>query len=305
MVKKLFLLFFLIFCINLAFADDRALYVDGFSNILGSPTKEDKLLKFAEKYSFNTLMLYDLNKVDKRFSLTDPRKNNVLAEFISKARLKFGINHIGAIGEAASFFINRIHVYNTSRNKIEEKFDIYNLEYEYWSNKASGDGGYYCINYLEENQLACGRKSSFQFFLNNLKKLKELALESDLEIKTEAYVSYYTTNEINEISKVCDKIVVRAFGNSPKMSFASAKKNLENLLKTKSRVSTSILFSTKITNLGRWLKYDSLERAESLFLREMNIKNGLLEKYVNLVEFSYHTFSDLEKSTSYYSYSKN
>ena len=305
MIKKLLLFFFLIFCINLSYTADRTLYVDGFSNILGSPTKEDKLLKFAERNSFNTLILYELNKVDKRFSLTDPRKNNVLAEFISKARLKFGINHIGAIGEAASFFINRIHVYNTSRNKIEEKFDIYNLEYEYWSNKASGDGGYYCINYLEENQLPCGRKSSFQFFLNNLKKLKELASESKIEIKTEAYVSYYTSSEINEISKVCDKVVVRAFGNSPKLCFASAKKNLENLLKTKSKIQTSILFSTKITNLGRWLKYDSLDRAESLFLREMNIKNGLLEKYINLIGFSYHTFSDLEKSMSYYSYSKN
>ena len=59
----------------------RTLYVDDFNTIIGSPSKEDKLLLFAKKNNFKTLILYQLNKVDKRWSLTDPRENTVLSEF--------------------------------------------------------------------------------------------------------------------------------------------------------------------------------------------------------------------------------
>lgn len=279
--------------------------MDNFNNILGSPQKEEQLLKFAQRNNFNTLILYQLNKVDKRFPLTDPRKNNILAEFIAKAKGKYGIKNIGASGEAASFFINIIDLYNSSRDKADEKFDIYNLEYEYWSTKASGIDGYYCINYLEENSIPCGREGSFKFFVKNLQDLNKLASESKHKLEIEAYVSFYTFDEINQISKLCDRLIVRAFGKSPNLSYTSAKKNLDFLLQTKSKVKTSILFSTNMNNLGRWLKFDTLDKGETIFIKEMKEKNSLLEKYINLDGFSYHTYSDLEKSLSYYSYSRN
>ena len=288
-----------------AFGNQRALYVDNFNNILGSPQKEEQLLKFAQRNKFNTLILYQLNKVDKRFPLSDPRKNNILAEFIAKAKTTYGLKSIGASGEAASFFIDIIDVYNSSRNKKEEKFDIYNLEYEYWSNKASGIDGYYCVNYLEENAIPCGREGSFKFFLKNLQDLNKLASDSKHKLEIEAYVSFYTQNEIDQISKLCDRLVVRAFGKSPNLSYSSAKKNIDYLVKIKSNVKTSILFSTNMNNLGRWLKFDTLDKGETMFIKEMKEKSVFSEKYINLEGFSYHTYSDLEKSISYYSYSRN
>lgn len=302
--KHLFFLFFLSFFWVLH-SSQRTLYVDNFNNILGSPQKEDQLLRFAQRNKFNVLMLYELNKVDKRFPLSDPRKNNILAEFIAKAKTTFGLKSIGASGEAASFFINVIDVYNSSRNKKEEKFDIYNLEYEYWSNKASGIDGYYCVNYLEENAIPCGREGSFQFFLKNLQDLNKLASSSKHQLEIEAYVSFYTQNEINEISKLCDRLVVRAFGKSPNLSYSSAKKNIDYLVNVKSKVKTSFLFSTNMNNLGRWLKFDTLDKGESIFKKEMKEKSNYNQRNIILDGFSYHTYSDLEKSISYYSYSRN
>lgn len=299
----LFIFFISVFLNSTAF--QRTLYVDGFNSILGRAGKEDKLLKFAIKNNFNTLILYELNKVDKRFPLSDRTKNTPLAKFISKAKIKYGISKIGALGESASFFINIINVYNDSRKKAEEKFDIYNLEYEYWSTKASEIDGYYCINYLEENGIPCGRKGSFNFFIDNLKKLKKLVSKKNHKIEVEAYVSYYTLSEINEIIRNCDRIVVSAFGANPKLSFSSTKKNLNTLLKTKSNIKTSILFSTTISNLGGWLKYDAMHKGESIFIREMNTFNQQIEKGLNLKGFGYHTYSDLEKSLSFYSYRRN
>jgi hypothetical protein len=302
--KKVFFVLFLLFFTKL-FCFQRTLYVDNFNSILGSPSNEDKLLKFASKNNFNTLILYQLNKVDKQYSLTDPRKNNILAEFISKAKTKFNIKQVGASGESATFFKNRIDIYNTSRSKSEEKFDIYNLEYEYWSKNASGIDGYYCVNYLEENKIPCTREGSFKYFVENLKELKLLTKNKKHVVKIDAYVGYYTQNEILEISKNCDRLIIQAHGKSPELCFAFAKKNLENLYNTNSKIKASIIFSTNMDKLGYWLKFDSLDNGEAKFFVKMNGTNKNLKKKLNFDGFSYHSYSILEKSVNYYTYNKN
>jgi hypothetical protein len=281
------------------------LYVDNFSSIIGIPGKENKLLIFAKKNNFKTLILYQLNKVDKRWSLSDSKENNVLAAFISKAKNEFSIQDIGASGESASFFINTISLYNNSRSKPEEKFDIYNLEYEYWSKKASAEDGYYCVNYLEENSIPCNREGSFSYFLENLKELKNLSKKNKHAVKVEAYLGYYTENEISQISKYCDRLLIQAHGTSPQLCFTAAKNSLNYIAKIDRKIKTSILFSAKMIHLGRWLKSDSLETGETMFVDEMNDKNIQLRRQLNLDGFSYHTYTDLERSLSYYSYGKN
>lgn len=304
-MRKTIVCFICLFAITNALFSQRTLYVDDFKNIIGSPSKEDKLLLFAKKNNFKTLILYQLDKVHKRWSLTDPRKNNVLAEFIEKAKTKFSIQNVGASGECASFFTNIIDPYNNSRNRAGEKLDIYNLEYEYWSQKASGDSGYYCINYLEENSIPCNRTGSFNFFIENLKELKKLSKNNIHTIKVEAYLGYYSQKEISSIVKYCDRIILQAFGKSPKISFTSSKKSLNYLSKINSKVKTSILYSTRMNHMGYWFKSNSLESGEKDFLNLMNANNTNLTKKLDLDGFSYHTYSFLEKSISYFYYTKN
>lgn len=302
--KKLFLIVFLLTS-SLFYGLERTLYVDNFNEILGSPTKEDKLLSFAQRNNIKILILYELNKVNKRISLSDPRNNNILSEFIHKAKQKYQIKKIGVSGESADFFIKVINVYNNSRQKSSEKFDIFNLEYEYWSSKASGIDGYYCVNYLEENGIPCGREGSFKFFIDNLKKLKNLSKAKSHKVEIDAYVGYYTQNEIIEIAKNCDRLVIQAIGKDPKFCFDSTRNNLELLFNTNSKTKATILFSTTMNNLGYWLKFDSLSKSESLFLAEMNSKNNQLKNKLIIEGFTYHTYSYLEKSVSYYRYNKN
>jgi hypothetical protein len=304
-LRKTTLFVFFLFIISNIFSNDRTLYVDNFSNIIGSPNKEDKLLLFAMRNDFKTLILYDLNKVDKMWSLSDPRKNNVLAEFILKAKTEFKIKNIGASGESASFFTNTINLYNNSRSAPNEKFDIYNLEYEYWSNKASGENGYYCENYLKANSSPCNREGSFNFFIENLKELKTLSKNNIHSIKIDAYVGYYSQEEIKLIAKYSDRLIVQAYGRNPQTSFKFAKKNLEHVLKNNSKIKTSIVFSTRMDKMGYFFKFNDLEKSESLFFDVMNDHNINLKKDLNLGGFSYHTFSFLEKSVSYYSYRQN
>lgn len=279
--------------------------MDNFSSILGSTQKEDKLLTFAKRNNFNTLILYQLNKVDNKWSLTDPIKNVILSEFIAKAKNKFDILNVGASGESATFFTNKIDVYNNTRTKKEEKFDIYNLEFEYWSKKASGIDGYYCVNYLEENALPCTREGSFTYFIDNLKELKRLSKNNKHPIKTEAYVGFFSKREITEITKYCDRLLLHAYGKNPKECFTAAKRSLTYLYQINSKTKTSLLISTRMNDMGYWLKYDNLKNAETELYDEMNKNNVQLKKNLNLDGFAYHTYSFLEKSVGFYSYRNN
>lgn len=287
-----------------SFCKQRTLYVDNFSDILGNESKEDKLLLFAKRNNFKTLILYQLNKVDKKWNLADPRKNNILADFILKAKTKYSIKNIGASGESASFFTAIINVYNNSRTKTDEKFDIYNLEYEYWSKKASGPNGYYCINYLEENGKKCSRVGSFRYFLDNLKELRALSSNSLHPLKIEAYLGYYTQQEITAIAKYCDRLIIQTSGKSPLTAYKFAKKSLDFLSKIKTNAKTSILFSCRMTEMGYYLKSNSLENSEQNFFSAIKNNNNIVRNKVTFDGFSYHTYSFLEKSLSYFSYIK-
>ncbi len=294
-----------IFLYTCLYSYNRTLFVDNFNNILGNPTKEDNLLKFSKKYNFSTLILYELNKVDKRLPLSEPESNKVLADFIARAKVNYGISNIGASGESADFFENQITKYNTSRTENNEKINIYNLEFEYWSVNASADGGYYCEGYLRDFNKPCNRKGSFEFFLDNLKELKALSeKESTIEIEIEAYVSYYKLEELKEISKFTDRFIVLAYGNSPKTCFSNTQSNLLKLNKVNPNIKTSILFFSTMNEMGYHLRSNSLKNSEDKFFNILNAKNKNLNE-INFSGFSYHTYSFLKKAVSYYSYRKN
>ena len=303
-IRKKVIFLLILFSLLNTFSNQRTLYVDDLNYILGSPSKENKLLSFAAKNNFNCLILYELNKVNKRVPFSNADKNNILADFIKKAKKEYGILQIGVSGEAADFFTDIIDVYNNFRTKADEKVDIYNLEFEYWSKKASSDGGYYCEGYLRDNNMPCNRKGSFQFFVNNLKQLKALSKASNHQIKIEAYVGYFTQNEIIEISKYTDRIQIQAFDSNPKLCFSKVKKSLEFISKLNKKTKISILFSTRMKYLGYWLKFDSLNNGEKLFFEEIKNQKLNLSKEIDFDGFSYNPYSYLEKSLNYYYYRK-
>ena len=118
---KKFIILICLLNIYFTFSTERELYVDNFSNILGTYHLETELLEFAKNHEINTLILYDLHKINKRFPLGDETKNGVLASFIVKAKVEYGIQKISASGESGDFFTNVIHPYNISRKNSKEK----------------------------------------------------------------------------------------------------------------------------------------------------------------------------------------
>jgi hypothetical protein len=281
------------------------LYVDQFYHILGNEEKENNLLDFTVKNGFDKIILYDLHKINKDYPLSDRTKNDILARFIFKAKINYSLKGVGGSGESSDFFVNAIHAYNMSRINPIERFDTYNLEYEYWKKEASENGGYYCENYLKKTGQSCNRKNTFKFFINSLAVMKKLAKENSHKVTVEAYVGKYFRHEIHKIAKYVDRLLVHAYVQNPKHGFSAANRRLEYLSELKKKPKISIIYSSEILFMGGWLKYNSLKRGENIFIDSMRKKNKDLLKKINFTDFTYYNYNHLAKSIKYYNVLNN
>jgi hypothetical protein len=288
------------FLILNSYGFQRKLYVDEFNNILGSYNQEKELLEFCKKNNIHTLILYELNKIHKRFSLGNSAKNNILASFISRAKLNYNIKKISASGESGDFFIEAIHPYNQSRKKAIEKFDIYNLEYEYWDEKASLNGGYYCENYLKDGQIPCNRVGSFNFFLGTLTTMKLLAEEESHPIKIEAYVGKFKESEVLKISNHVDRLLIAAYVENPNTSFQYTQDRLKWLTEIKSKIEVSLIFSAEMNFMGPWLRKNDFKIAEKQFFKDFDEVNIETSTDLNFDGFTYYNYSFFKKALTAY-----
>lgn len=289
-----------LFVIFKSYSSNRILYVDQFYHILGNDEQENNLLDFTVKNGFDKIILYDLHKINRDYPLSDKQKNDILARFIFKAKINYGLKGVGGSGESADFFIKAIHAYNMSRINPVEKFDTYNLEYEYWKKEPSENGGYYCENYLKKNGQSCDRKNTFNFFLNSLRVMRKLAKENSHKVTVEAYVGTYLKHEIKKIAKYVDRLLVHVYVKNPKSGFKFASKRLEYLTEVTKMPKISIIYSSEILFMGGWLKYNSLKKGERIFIDSIREFNKDLLRKVNFTDFTYYNYNYLSKSIKYF-----
>lgn len=289
----IFILLFSSFCNGQNIYKNRALYVDNFATILGSDRLENELLEFTQNHKINTLILYDLNKIHKRFHLGDSTKNHLLANFIRKAKTNFNIAKVSASGESGSFFIEAIHPYNISRKEAIERFDIYNLEYEYWNEKESLNEGYYCNEYLKKAQLPCDRKNSFKYFIESLFVMKNLSEELTSTVEIEAYIGNFNDKEVKEISEHVDRLLVHDYVRDANRNFIYIKERLDLLDKIKSTIKLSVLYSSEMKFMGKWFADHKIHEAEVKFFQQLEKNNISLKEHLNFDGFSYYNYGYL------------
>ncbi len=303
-MKRILFIFLLLILstISKVYSSERILYVDEFFYILGKEEKENNLLKFTVENGFDKIILYDLHKINKAYPLADVNKNNILAKFIYKAKVDFGLKEVGGSGESGEFFISAIHAYNISRKNAKEKFDSYNLEYEYWNEEASSNGGYYCRNYLKKYGKSCNRQNTFSFFIKSLSIMKNLAKQNKHPVKVEAYVGKFRKHEIQKIANYVDRLLLHVYVKDPKKGFNYANKRLQYLSEVTNKPKVSIIYSSETIFMGGWLKFNSLKRGEKIFIKNMQEKDRVLLSKINFTNFTYYNYNELVKSVKHFNY---
>ncbi len=187
-----------------------------------------------------------------------------------------------------------IHPYNKSRKDSIERFNIYNLDYEYWNEKESLENGYYCNTYLKNVQIPCNRKGSFKYFIQSLFIMKELAQELDNKIEIEAYIGNFNNEEVKQISEHIDRLLVHDYIKNPNRNFIYVKQRLDLLEKINSKIDISILYSSEMNFMGKWFSSHKLYEAEVNFFNELQKNEISLERHLNFDGFTYYNYGYLK-----------
>jgi len=267
----------------------RGIYINGFDDILGNSAEEDRLLQYAQDSSFNYLALYDLQAIN----LSSSTNANKLATFMRRARDNYGVQYIGAVCESYSSFQNKIAPYNNGRSNANEKFNVFNLEFEFWISSSVQPGAYYCIQYLAPNNCACDTAGAFSYYKDQLRKIDSLA--STQNAISETYVGWFNQGQGQQIASVTDRILVHAYRTDPSSVFGYSKNRLSYLASLNQQVSVVPIFSSEPDFMGPWLNSHSHAEAFNKYQSDFNADNSSWKPYIQLLGYHWFTYSYMPK----------
>lgn len=294
----LFLLPYLIYLPSTNAQVTKGFHVNGFKEILGNSKKEDQLLSFAKEHGFNYLLLYNLHFIHHNlYDLTDPDSSKVLAEFIKKAKTQYGIIQIGMVGEkAASFDWTKEYQENYKYHKLH-RIDVYHIEFEFWNKNLVED--YYCTTYLEESGLECSTDGAFEFYIDELEKVKMDYASNG--VKLETYLGNISTTQCQAIGEICDRVMVHYYRksdvyNNGNSIYQYKDYRLEALAPKEGRLAILPLFSAGDQFMGEWLQENPKEKAFITYLSGQagfHEQQGEWKNHISVEGYHWYRYTDL------------
>ena len=246
------------------------LYVDDFKNILGDDVAETELLEFAQDEGFNYLLLYNLAYIHSHdYDLTDPEEAIVLADFIERAKRDYGIVQVGAVGEKDASF-DKIETFNALfGDNWFQKFDVLNLEFEFWANEDSDVFEYYCDTYLAPGGYACTNEGAFDFYVDQLELIDERSHE--MGIFSEIYLGKITEPQGIELGENCDRILLHYYRTSDVYGDGSSIYNynsdrIKYIALSDRKPAIMPIFSNREYHMGPWLLLNDMDQVMETWL---------------------------------------
>ena len=172
----------------------RGFYLQDVGSWLGNTTKENEILKYAQGNGFNYILFYSLGDI----SWTNSTNKNQLGAFIKKARTSYGITQIGGVVEYAGYLSQNIIPYNNSRSSSLEKFDVINLEFEFWVSSSISSS--YCSKFLNSAGFTCDKAGAWKFAWRELKLIDDICAANGLI--SEMYLGWPDLTQMQQIASI-------------------------------------------------------------------------------------------------------
>lgn len=270
----------------------RGIYINDFSSVFGNTVLEDSILKYAQDSSFNYIALYDLHTIN--FSNT--AQKNQLASFIKRAKQNYGITYVGAVGESYSSFQTKIGPYNTGRTDPQERFDVFNLEFEFWTTSSVSPGGYYCTQYLQPNGCSCDSSGAFRFFISNMHSIDSLANVQGAT--SETYLGWFNQGQGSQIQQNVDRILLHAYRVDNSSVYGYSKTRLSYLASNSTNVQVAPIFSSEPSFMGPWLNSHAQIEAYNKYRTDFTNDNGSYTGFINLLGYQWFDYGYMPKAAS-------
>ena len=281
----LMMLYFFCFSSVIAYAGNRALYVSLktesigkivldkqaiYSNILDDKNKQNLLINYLVSNKFNTISMYDLDKI--LSSKEDTDKLNIFID-LARANGIVNIEAIGALSKSSWDKINYFH--NNSR-----KFNALLTEIEFWNKEVNFDDYIGTLNYI---------KSLKWKKVNN--RTPELV----------SYLGWFTAEQSDAFVPLLDRVNLHCYVKSGDLAYSYCDERMKviALSSIKFNKVTKIrpIFSAESNMysagsevfMGDWLKENSIYLAENMFLSKFK-KQFFYKNNLQMNGFQYYEY---------------
>ena len=278
--------------------ETRGLYVNDFKYIIGDPEEEDKLLTFVREENFNYLLLYNLHYIHTNyFDMTDADASIPLANFIEKAKTHYGVETVGGVGEKFTSF-EKMKLYNAAHAGFPDRqFEVFNIEFEFWNENLIDE--YYCKTYLEENNLPCNKKGAYEFYIDQIDQLIELA--DEIDVKSETYIGKPDTAQCQVLGEKLDRILVHYYRkqdtyNNGNSIYNYRKERIPALASEEGTIEVLPIFCARPIHMGPWLEFNPKEQAFDTWLYGQNgfeEQEGEWKEHIFVGGYQWYRYTDM------------
>ncbi len=267
----------------------RGMYVDGFASILGNTTAENELLLYSQTNGINYLALYDLWPVHQTYNLTTANTCTVLASFIARAHTQYGITQVGATGENLWFFENIISAYQNTHPNADERFDVYNVEFEFWNTASVEPGGVLCTDYLEGASLPCTVDGAFTYWMDLVEGVNTNAHAHNAI--SEVYVGWFDNIQGAQFAHAVDRILLHDYVTSEANMFPYISGRLVNLATGPTPTNVAVLFSAEPDFLGPYLQTNAIDAPFVVVNTQLSELDAAWTANINLIGYQWFAYS--------------
>ncbi len=285
MVKKsaTFLSFLILMLIgfNSSAQNTRGFYLTGIGSWLGNTSDENDILSYAQGNGYNYILFYDLPDINWSSS-TDL---NNLASFINRAH-QHGITEIGAVVEDYSFVTSCILSYNLSRANANERFNVINLEFEFWA--MASINALYTNQYLIPNGYSCDTAGAFRFAWKQFKLIDSLCAARGYI--SEVYLGWPNKGQMQQLASRADRILLHAYRPTDGDVYAYSRNRLMDIASISTVKKVIPLFSSEPAFMGPWLSTHPMTRPYQTYKSDYNAETGSFKQFIDLQGFQWFTY---------------
>jgi hypothetical protein len=212
----------------------------------------------------------------------------VLANFIQKAKQNYGITQVGAIGENFYVFNNVFKVYNQQHANALQKFDVFNVEFEFWNTNSVSSGNYYCTTYLQPNY-TCDTAGAFAYYKKLIHQVDSLAGATG--VTSETYVGWFNQGQAVTIANTVDRILLHDYISNYSSLYSYIKTRLQYIAARGITTNVIPIFSAEPSFMGPWLSSNNVTTPYTDLQSDLAAETGIWKQFINLQGLQWFAYS--------------
>lgn len=266
----------------------KGFYLQDIGNWLGIASDENDILSYAQGNGFNYILIYDLGDIN----WSSTTEKNQLAAFIRKAKTQYGIIQVGGVVEYSGYVTQKILPYNDSRIDPLERFNVINLEFEFW---VSSNVSYYCTKFLQAAGFPCSQTGAWDFAWREFKLIDDICASNGM--MSEIYLGWPDQPQMQSLASRADRILLSAYRPTDADVYLYSVHRMEYIASTPGINTANVLtlMSAEPAFMGSWLNSHPQTQPYQTMDAALSAETRSFKQAIDLQGYQWFTYKYLPK----------